>query len=88
MRVFIHDPNDDSDHELDAASVAEAIKEHINNLDDLDDAASTGDFRVWARAADAASWSIYVCRVAREVRYDVTVNATRETRLVEEADDE
>ena len=87
MRVFIHDPNDDSDHELTAHSPSVAVERYVESI--AAEGLSDEPFDVWARDSSSIEWSVYRCRVEAVTRYDVTVKGTSERRPVEAvADDE
>ena len=87
MRVFIHDPNDDSDHEFAAHSPSVAVERYVESI--AAEGLSDEPFDVWARDSSSIEWSVYRCRVEAVTRYDVTVKGTSERRPVEVvADDE
>ena len=87
MRVFIHDPNDDSDHEFTSHSPSVAVERYVESI--AAEGVGDGPFDVWARGSSDSEWSVYRCRVEAVTRYDVTVKGTGERRPVEAvADDE
>ena len=87
MLVLIHDPNDDSDHELTAHSPSVAVERYVESI--AAEGLSDEPFDVWARDSSSIEWTVYRCRVEAVTRYDVTVKGTSDRRPVEVvADDE